>query len=148
MKVILRSTVENLGRAGDIKDVADGYGRNYLLPKRLAVAATAAVLREWEKCKDKRAKLVAAEVETAKGLAGKLAGVKLSFTVPASPEGKLFGSVGKSDILNSLKASGFTVPKTAVRLDSPIKTVGEHEVELRLQPEVSAKVTVAVVARE
>ena len=91
MKVILRSTVENLGRAGDIKDVSDGYGRNFLLPKRLAVAATPAVLREWEKCKDKRAKLVAADVEVAKGLAGKLAGVKLSFTMPATPEGKLFG---------------------------------------------------------
>ena len=148
MKVILRSSIENLGRAGDIKDVADGYGRNYLLPKRLAVAATPAALKEWEKCKDKRAKLVAADVETAKGLAGKLAGVKLSFTVPAGPEGKLFGSVGKSDILKSLKASGFSVPKTSVRLDDPIKMVGEHVVELRLQPEVSAKVTVSVVARE
>ena len=148
MKVILRSYVENLGRPGEIKEVSDGYGRNFLLPQGLAVTATPAAIREWEKCKDKRAKVVAAEVETAKGVAGKLAGVKLSFTVPASPEGKLFGSVGKSDILKSLKASGFSVPKTSVRLDSPIKTVGEHEVELRLQPEVSAKVTVAVVARE
>jgi len=148
MKVILRSTVENLGRAGDIKDVSDGYGRNFLLPKRLAVAATPAVLREWEKCKDKRAKTVAVEVDLAKGLAGKLAGVKLSFTMPATPEGKLFGSVGKSDVLKSLKASGFEVPKGSVRIETPIKTVGEHEVELRLQPEVSAKITVAVVARE
>ena len=148
MKVILRSTVENLGRAGDIKDVADGYGRNYLLPKRLAIAATEAALREWEKCKDKRAQVAAVEIDAAKGLAGKLAGVKLSFTVPAGAEGKLFGSVGKSDILKSLKASGFSVSKTAVCLESPIKTVGEHEVELRLQPEVSAKVTVSVVARE
>jgi len=148
MKVILRCAVENLGRAGDIKEVADGYGRNFLLPKRLAMPATAAVIREWEKCKDKRLKITAGEVETAKGLAGKLTGVKLSFTLPASPEGKLFGSVGKSDILKSLKASGFIVPKTGVFLAAPIKTVGEHEVELRLQPEVSAKVTVAVVARE
>jgi large subunit ribosomal protein L9 len=148
MKVILRSAVTNLGQAGEIKEVSAGYGRNFLLPQRLAVAATPATLREWEKCKEKRAKVTAVKTEKAKGLAGKLTGVKLSFTMPASPEGKLFGSVGKSDILKSLKASGFEVPRDSVRLDAPIKLVGEHEVELRLQPEVSAKVTVAVVARE
>jgi len=129
MKVILRSAVENLGRAGDIKDVADGYGRNFLLPKRLAIQATPAALREWEKCKDKRVKNVAAQIETAKGLAEKLSSVKLSFTLPASPEGKLFGSVGKSDVLKSLKASGFGLEKGTVVLEAPIKTVGEHEEE-------------------
>ncbi|MFA6004563.1 MAG: 50S ribosomal protein L9 [Elusimicrobiota bacterium] len=148
MKVILRSTVDNLGRAGDIKDVSDGFGRNFLLPNHLAIRATAAAIREWEKCKDKRAKTVSAEISVAKTLAEKLSGVKLSFTMPASPEGKLFGSVGKTDILKSLKASGFEVDKTTLRLEAPIKAVGEHEVELRLQPEVSAKVKVAVVARE
>ena len=148
MKVILRSYVENLGRPGEIKEVADGYGRNFLLPQGLAVTATPAAIREWEKCKDKRASIVSADNEKARGLAGKLAGVKLSFALPASPEGKLFGSVGKSDIIKSLKASGCEVPKDSVRLSAPIKTVGEHEVELRLQPEVTAKVTVAVVARE
>lgn len=89
MKVILRSSVENLGRVGDIKDVSDGFGRNFLLPKRLAVRATPAALREWEKCKDKRAKLIASEISSAKTLAEKLVAVKLSFTMPASPEGKL-----------------------------------------------------------
>ncbi len=148
MKVILRSYVENLGRPGEIKEVADGYGRNFLLPQGLAVTATPAAIREWEKCKDKRASIVSADNEKARGLAGKLAGVKLSFTLPASPEGKLFGSVGKSDIIKSLKASGCEVPKDSVCLPAPIKTVGEHEVELRLQPEVIAKVKVAVVARE
>ena len=148
MKVILRSAVENLGRSGDIKEVADGYGRNFLLPNRLAVRATPAVLKEWEKCREKRAKTVAVEIASAKGLAEKLVGVKLSFTMPASPEGRLFGSVGKSDILKSLKASGFEVNKVALRLDAPIKAVGEHEVELRLQPEVVARIKIAVVARE
>lgn len=148
MKVILRSAVDNLGRAGDIKEVSDGYGRNFLLPNRLAVRATPAALREWEKCREKRAKVVAAEVSAAKALAEKLVGVKLSFTMPAGAEGRLFGSVGKSDILKSLKASGFEVDKAAVRLEAPIKAVGEHEVELRLQPEVSARIKIAVVARE
>lgn len=148
MKVILRTTVDNLGRPGDVKDVKTGYARNFLLPRKLAEAATPASLKYWEKGKEKRAALVASEVKTAKELAEKLSSVNLSFTMPASEEGKLFGSVGKTDVLKSLKAAGYEVPKNSVRLDTAIKTVGEHEVELRLQPEVSAKVKVTVAARE
>ena len=87
-------------------------------------------------------------IKTAKELSEKLAGVKLAFSVPASEEGKLFGSIGKADLLKSLKASGFDVPKNAITLETAIKTTGEHEVELRLQPEVTAKVKVTVSARE
>ena len=148
MKVILKNTVDHLGRAGDVKDVADGYARNYLLPRKLAEAATPAALKYWEKGKEKRASVVAAEVEVAKTLAGKLAGVNLTFSMPASEEGKLFGSVGKTDVLKSLKAAGYDVPKNSVRLETALKTTGEHEVELRLAPEVAAKVKVTVSARE
>ena len=148
MKVILRSTVENLGRAGDVKDVAAGYGRNYLLPNGFAVAATPAAIKQWERGKDKRAKLVDAEIKTARELAEKLSAVALSFTMPAGAEGKLVGSVGKADVLKRLKASGFSVDKSVVRLDASIKAVGDHEVELRLAPEVSAKIKVTVAARE
>jgi len=148
MKVILRSDVDNLGRAGDVKDVRDGYGRNFLFPRKLATPATEATLKQWEKGKDKRAKLLAAKQTDLKGLAGKIDGVSLSFSRPAGAEGKLFGSVGKSDILKSLKSCGFTVDKETVVLDQSIKQVGEHEVEVRLMPEVSAKVKVTVVARE
>ena len=148
MKVILKSTVDNIGRAGDVKDVADGYARNFLLPRKLAETATPSALKYWEKGKEKRAALVAAEVEVAKQLAGKLSGVSLSFSMPASEEGKLFGSVGKTDVLKSLKAAGFDVPKNSVRLENALKTTGEHDVELRLAPEVSAKVKVVVSARE
>ena len=148
MKVILKSTVDNIGRAGDVKDVAAGYARNYLLPRKLAEAATPSALKYWEKGKEKRAALVAAEVEVAKQLAGKLSGVSLSFSMPASEEGKLFGSVGKTDVLKSLKAAGYDVPKNSVALDMAIKTTGEHEVTLKLQPEVSVKIKVTVSARE
>jgi large subunit ribosomal protein L9 len=147
MKVILKSTVDHLGRAGDVKDVADGYARNFLLPRKLAEAATPSALKYWEKGKEKRASVVAAEVEIAKQLAGKLAGVNLTFSMPASEEGKLFGSVGKTDVLKSLKAAGYDVPKNSVRLETALKTTGEHEVELRLAPEVAAKVKVTVSAR-
>lgn len=148
MKVILRSTVENLGRPGDVKDVKTGYARNHLLPRELAEPATESSLKYWEKGKEKRRQLVAAEVQTAKELAEKLAGVNLTYAVPASEEGKLFGSVGKADILKSLKAAGYEIPKNSIRLETAIKTTGEHEVELRLQPEITAKVKVVVSARE
>ena len=148
MKVILKTTVDNLGRPGDVKEVKPGYARNFLLPRKLAEPATAAALKYWEKGKEKRAQLVASEVKVAKELAEKLSGVNLTFSMPASDLGKLFGSVGKTDVLKSLKAAGYEVPKNAVALDMAIKTTGEHEVTLKLQPEVSVKIKVTVSARE
>ena len=148
MKVILKSTVDHLGRAGEVKEVATGYARNFLLPRKLAEPATASALKYWEKGKEKRAAIVAAEVKVAKELAEKLGGVNLTFSMPASEEGKLFGSVGKTDVLKSLKAAGYDVPKNSVHLETALKTTGEHEVTLRLAPEVNAKVKVTVSARE
>ncbi len=148
MKVILKTNVDHLGRAGEVKEVAIGYARNFLLPRKLAERATVSALKYWEKGKEKRAAIVSAEVKAAKELAEKLAGVKLTFSMPASEEGKLFGSVGKTDVLKSLKTAGYDVPKNSVRLETALKTTGEHEVELRLQPEVSAKVKITVSARE
>lgn len=148
MKVILKATVDNLGRPGDVKVVKPGYARNFLLPRKLAEPATEAALKYWEKGKEKRAAVVAGEVKVAKELAEKLSGVNLTFAMPASDTGKLFGSVGKTDVLKSLKAAGYDVPKNSVNLDMAIKTVGEHEVSLKLQPEVTAKIKVTVSARE
>ena len=148
MKVILKNNVDHLGRAGEVKEVAMGYARNFLLPRKLAEPATASALKYWEKGKEKRASVVAGEVKVAKELSEKLAGVNLTFSMPASDEGKLFGSVGKTDVLKSLKAAGYDVPKNSVRLETALKTTGEHEVELRLAPEVIAKVKVTVSARE
>ncbi len=148
MKVILRSDVENLGRAGDVKDVSNGFGRNYLLPNKLAMAATPASLKNWEDAKGRRSKLGEVRVTQTKELAAKLQGVSLSFSRPAGAEGKLFGSVGKSDIVKSLKSCGYLVDKGAVILESALKQVGDHEVELRLLLDVTAKVKVTIVARQ
>jgi|SRR5579883_1395773 len=148
MKVILRSDVVKVGRAGDIKDVSDGFGRNFLLPKKLATLATPAALKVWERGKEKRAKALADQIAVTKQLAEKINGVSLSFSRPAGAEGKLFGSVGKSDIVKSLKTCGFDVDKNVVALETSIKKTGEHEVELRLLPEVSAKIKVTVTPRE
>lgn len=148
MKVILRSDVEHVGRAGDVKSVSAGFGRNYLLPRKLAVPATEAAMKQWERGKEKRDKLAEARKKEMQQLAEKISAVSLSFARPAGAEGKLFGSVGKSDILKSLMASGLTVEKETVTLDASLKTVGEHEVALKLHPEVTAKVKVTVTARE
>lgn len=147
MKVILRKDVEKLGRAGDVKDVKPGFARNYLIARSLAQAATEATVRANEKGKEKRAalrqKAASEAVETAK----KLSGVSLSYTRPAGEGGKLFGSVGKADIAKSLKASGYSIDKDAVRLESAIKTAGDHEVEVRLSAEAAAKIKVSVLPR-
>jgi large subunit ribosomal protein L9 len=148
MKVILRKEIRSVGRAGDVKEVSAGFGRNYLLPNGLATPATPAALKQWEKGKERREKVLAQATSAAKELAAKVEGTTLSFTRQTAAEGKLFGSVGKSDILKSLKSCGYTVDKEAVLLDSSIKTVGEHEVTLRLAPEVTAKVKVSVAARQ
>ena len=147
MKVILRSDVDNLGRAGDIKQVAPGYARNFLIPRGMALEATPEVVKSYEKGAEKRQKLREKQQTAAQESATKLAGVQLSFTRPVGDQGKLFGSVGKSDIAESLKASGFTIDKKGILLPAAIKDVGEHEVELKLAPEVSAKIKVSVVAR-
>ena len=148
MKVILRTDVPKVGRTGDVKEVSAGFGRNFLLPRGLAAEATPSALKWWEKGRERRAKLHDTQRKAAEELAGKLAGVSLSFSRPAGPEGKLFGSVGKSDILKSLKSCGYTVEKQAVALESSIKMTGEHEVELRLMPDVTAKIKVTVAPRD
>lgn len=148
MKVILREDVEKLGRAGEVKEVSAGFGRNFLLPRRLAQLASPAALKAWEKGGEKRGKLRTARAAQAKELAEKLKEVSLSFSRPVSAQGRLFGSVGRADVVKSLKSCGFSVDKQAVVLESAIKQAGEHEVEIRLMPEASATIKVTIVARE
>lgn len=148
MKVILRKEVPNLGNPGDIKQVADGYGRNYLLPLGMAELATPGAVKSWKATEDTRKKRFAQETEAAKETAKKISGMSLSYSRPAGEEGRLFGSVGKSDILKSLKAAGMEIGKDSVRLPSSIKAVGDFEVEVVLKPGVSSKVKVTVTARK
>ncbi|MBI5208664.1 MAG: 50S ribosomal protein L9 [Elusimicrobia bacterium] len=148
MKIILRTDVSRLGRTGEVKEVSPGYGRNFLLPRGLAIEATPSAMKWWEKGKEKRAKLMERRVLQARELATKITGTTLSFARQAGAEGKLFGSVGRSDIVKSLKTCGFSVDKGVVALDAAIKKTGEYEIELKLQPEVLAKIKVSVVARE
>lgn len=147
MKIILKSDVDKLGLLGDTKDVSHGYARNYLFPRGLAMAATPSALVWIEKTKDRREKVRAKAIEDAKAAAGKIAEISLSFARPVGEGGKLFGSVGKADIVKSLKASGYDVGKDAIKLDAAIKEIGESEVDIRLAPDVHVKVKVTVAVR-
>lgn len=147
MKVILKTDVEKVGRAGDVKDVALGFARNFLFVRGLAMEATPSAMRWFEKGKEKREKARQKLLEQARETCGKLADVRLSFSRRSAEGGKLFGSVGRADIAKSLKASGYAVERSAVILDAPIKEAGDFEVEIRMAPEASAKVKVSVVTR-
>ncbi|MFA6091427.1 MAG: 50S ribosomal protein L9 [Elusimicrobiota bacterium] len=147
MKVILKKDVEHLGQAGQIKEVRHGYARNYLFSRGLAQEATAEVTAWYEKGRQRRQVQLDKQETQAQTLCEKIAGVSLSFSRPVGEGGKLFGSVGKSDIVKSLKASGFSINKEAVRMESTLKEAGEFEVEIRLTPKSFAKVKVNIVPR-
>ena len=147
MKIILRKDVEKLGHAGQVKEVRPGFARNMLIPRGLALEATQSVVAWFEKGEKRRAQQREKAVAAAKDAAVKLADVRLSFSRPVAENGKLFGSVGKTDILKSLKAAGHAFDKEAVLLPAAIKEAGDSEVEIRLAAGVSAKVKVSVVAR-
>ncbi|MEW6517525.1 MAG: 50S ribosomal protein L9 [candidate division FCPU426 bacterium] len=144
MKLILREDVKSLGRAGDTVTVAEGYGRNYLLPKKLAVAATPSNLKRLQqelnskKGRERRVQL------DAQYQAEELAGQPLVFTATAGEGGKLFGSVTASDIEQKLAQRGFEVDKRKIELEEPIKTLGTFKVKVKLHPEVAAELTVVV----
>ena len=147
VKVILRTDVPKVGKAGDVKQVAPGFARNYLIPRGLATAATEGALAAFKRGESKRAVAVSDELKAAKALAAKVEGTKLSFTSATAAEGKIFGSVGKSDIAKSLKASGFEVDRSKIVLESPLKAVGEFDVELKLHADAVAKIQVSILAR-
>ena len=145
MEVILRAAVDNLGHPGDIVTVSPGFGRNYLLPRGLAYAATAGNKKRIEQ---ERQRLEAAEAgrrTTAEGLAGKLEQVSLTFSARVGDEGKLFGSVTTSDIAHQLEAQGFAIEKRQVDLHEPIRALGVYRVPIRLHADVKPEIKVWVI---
>jgi large subunit ribosomal protein L9 len=145
MKVILQKTVDRLGDPGDVADVADGYARNYLIPRGLAVKAEKGTIRHAESLKrahDSRQQAQKGEYEA---LAARLIQEPVVVTARAGEEGRLFGSVTAADIAESLSAmSGVAVDRKSVRLDEPIRSIGTHEVTVRLFADVEPVVTVEV----
>jgi large subunit ribosomal protein L9 len=144
MEVILKEDVVNLGHRGDLVKVADGYGRNFLLPRKLAMQATQANKAVVEQMKSSAARRSATEKALAEQLVIKLEPVMLSFTRKSGEAGHLFGSVTSSDIASGLEAKDFEVDRRKIQLDEPLKSLGEFSVAIKLHREVTAHVKVQV----
>jgi large subunit ribosomal protein L9 len=146
MKVILIENVSSLGKAGDLAQVAEGYGRNFLIPKKLALEATAANLRHLEKQKDSFLQKATKEKHQAAELAARIEQLPCTLARPAGESEKLFGSVTTLDLNKFLQEQGISIDRRKIHLSNPIKTVGSYTVALKLHPEVTAQMKVNVVA--
>jgi large subunit ribosomal protein L9 len=145
MKVILLDDVSKVGRRGEVRDVSDGYARNFLIPKKLALSATAGNLKNLEHIKrqqDAKADRVKADAEA---LRAKIEALVYEERRQASEEGKLFGSVTSQDIADFLGTRGIPMERKRITLDEPIKALGEHQVSMRLHPDVTAQLRVNIV---
>jgi large subunit ribosomal protein L9 len=145
MKVILKHDVKGLGRAGDVKDVKDGYARNFLLPNGAAVKADGGALKNWERHREEREERDRAERQEAEATAEKLRALKIEIPVKAGEKNRLFGSVTNREIAEFIGREGIEIDRHAIHLREPITTVGDHRVEVRLLTGVEAQVTVTVV---
>jgi len=144
MKVILQEDVSNLGATGDVVDVADGYGRNFLLPRQLAVLADARNVRRVDHQKRMAAARQAKVLASARELAGRLANVAVSIKRQAAAEDKIFGSVTNADIAEALAAEGIELDRKLIGLSEPIRNVGVFNVPVKIHKDVEAAVKVYV----
>ena len=144
MEVILKEDVQKLGHRGDIVKVAEGYGRNFLLPRKLAIEATSANRAVIEQMRSASLRRSAKEKGEAEELAKQFEGVSLSFTRKAGEKDHLFGSVTAGDIVEALEKKGFNVDRRKIQLTDPLKTVGEFTVQIRLHRDVATSVKVTV----
>jgi large subunit ribosomal protein L9 len=146
MKVILMTDVPALGHRGETRDVANGYARNFLLPRKLAVLATPANLKNVEHLKRQRQKEEHRALEAARATAAKIEALTLAVTARASEDGRLYGSVSAQDVIEFLERHQVSVEKRRVHLDEAIKAVGDYQVPVRLHGDVTATLTVSVTA--
>lgn len=146
MKVVFLQDVPGVGYAGDVKNVADGHARNYLLPKGLVVAATAEELKRVEARKRAAEKLRQQQMKEAQGAAAVMGDVSLVFAKRVGSKGAMYGSVSGTAIAQELKRLGHVVEKTMIRLPEPIRQLGVHEVEIELAKGVVARIKVNVEA--
>jgi large subunit ribosomal protein L9 len=148
MQIILQEDVEKLGTRGQLVEVAEGYARNFLLPRKLGLEATAGNLKRLEKMRANFAKKEATEKEAAQKQAEQLAAVSLEFTRKAGENDQLFGSVTSGDVAEALAAKGFEIDKKRIVLAEPIKIMGEYEVPVKLHREVTQNVKLSVKKEE
>jgi len=146
MKVVLLQDVKDLGKKDQLANVSDGYARNFLFPRKLAAEATTGILKEIEDKKSSEKKRKEKELEAAKKLADKLGKLEINFKTKAGENGKLFGSITSKDVADAIKAQHkIEVDKKKVVLHDAIKALGAYQVEIKVYPEISAKINVKVV---
>lgn len=145
MKVILLKNVDKVGRAGETKEVAEGYARNFLIPRGFARLATAGAVAKIEAQSRAAVEKAAHDEKRLKKLVKELSGVEIKIAAKVGEGGKLYGSVGAHEISIELKKLGFLIDKDQIKLDKPIKDVGGHEVMVKLKEGVEVKILVRVV---
>jgi large subunit ribosomal protein L9 len=146
MKLVLTQDVVDLGHKGDVVDVAEGYGRNYLLPRSMAIKATAGALRDAHTLREAREAAEAVARETAEQVAQALADTTVVVAARAADEGKLFGSIGARDVAEAIaKYTGVVVSAEQIRLAGPIKEIGLHEVIVTPYRDIEARLTLDVI---
>jgi large subunit ribosomal protein L9 len=146
MKVLLISDVDGLGQRGDIVDVADGYGRNYLFPQALAVKATPGSIRNAEEMRRARDEADRRAREEAETMARALVGTHIVIAAQAGDEGKLFGSIGTADVVEGVKKfTGIELDRKKIHLEAPIRSIGLHEATVKLHPEVEFALVLDVI---
>ena len=145
MKLILTHEVTDLGSTGDIVEVKGGYGRNYLLPRGFAIRWTRGAAKQVDSIKKARDARAVHDLDDAKAIKARLEEKPVNVRVNAGPGGRLFGAVTVSDVAESLKAAGLEADKRRIDLGHPIKTLGSHQVSVRIHPEVVATATLNVV---
>lgn len=146
MKLILISDVEHLGKKGDVVDVADGYARNYLLPRKFAISANEGAILQAETIRQARIEADRRAKEEAESVATQLVGTRVVIAAHAGDEGQLYGSVGQADVVEGIKRfTGIEIERNQVHMEAPIKSIGLHQVQVRLHPEVEFPVTLDVI---
>jgi large subunit ribosomal protein L9 len=146
MKVVLRQDVDHLGERGNVVNVANGFARNYLFPKKLALEATPGNLKTFELHKKVWAAREARETGDAEALAARMSALRLSITKKAGEQDTLYGSVTNGEIAELLAKEGFEVDRRKILLDDPIKSLGEHQIRVRIHRQVIASIPLQVVA--
>ncbi len=147
MKVVLREDVDNLGNKGDLLEVADGYARNYLVPRGLAIHATRGVVKQADAMRRNRSARDARDRAGAQEIADRLAAQRIEVGARAGEGGKLFGSVGSADVVAAVQSqTGIELDRRKVQLADPVKELGPIEVPVRLHPEVEVTLQVDIVA--
>lgn len=145
-RLILIKDVDGVGGAGEVVDVSDGYARNYLIPRNLAVKASAGALRNAEAARSAREESERRAREAAESVATQLVGTRVVIAAQAGDEGKLFGSIGVSDIVEGVqKFTGIQLERKAVRLDEPIKNIGLHEATIKLHADVEFPLSLDII---